>query len=115
MPFYDYECDNCKTVTEFQHGMLDKPKKTCPACKKRKLRRIFNAPSFIDKFDPKTIGALGEKNWKKLGKNRQEIKDVEFGFKETREKLAEKERMNKIAKMTDEQMKRYIVKGEGLD
>lgn len=40
MPTYDYECDACgHTFEEFQM-MSEEPLKKCPACKKKKLRRL---------------------------------------------------------------------------
>ncbi|MCA9106129.1 MAG: zinc ribbon domain-containing protein [Planctomycetales bacterium] len=41
MPTYDYECDACgHTFEEFQSITAD-VLKTCPKCKKKKLRRLF--------------------------------------------------------------------------
>jgi putative FmdB family regulatory protein len=41
MPTYEYQCDACEhTFEEFQ-SMMAEPLKKCPACGKKKLRRLF--------------------------------------------------------------------------
>jgi putative FmdB family regulatory protein len=42
MPTYDYRCEACGHVEEIFHGMSEKPKKTCPKCKKPKLERLIS-------------------------------------------------------------------------
>ncbi len=43
MPTYEYECPDCGyTFEEFQ-SITAKPLKTCPKCKKRKLKRLIGA------------------------------------------------------------------------
>jgi putative FmdB family regulatory protein len=41
MPTYDYVCDACEHKFELFQGIKDEPEKTCPRCKKKKLRRLF--------------------------------------------------------------------------
>lgn len=41
MPTYDYECPDCKHKFEEFQKITDKPLKTCPKCKKRKVRRLI--------------------------------------------------------------------------
>jgi putative FmdB family regulatory protein len=43
MPTYDYVCDGCGHAFELFQPMMDDPKKTCPKCKKKKLRRLIGA------------------------------------------------------------------------
>lgn len=43
MPTYDYVCDGCGHAFELFQPMTEDPKKTCPECKKRKLRRLIGA------------------------------------------------------------------------
>ncbi len=47
MPTYDYECDACGHKFELFQSMKDEPEKKCPACKKKKLRRLFGAGAGI--------------------------------------------------------------------
>ena len=42
MPTYDYRCAACGHVQEIFHGMKEKPKKTCPKCRKPKLERLVS-------------------------------------------------------------------------
>lgn len=39
MPTYDYHCTQCGHEFEAFQSMKDEPLKTCPACKKRKVKR----------------------------------------------------------------------------
>jgi putative FmdB family regulatory protein len=43
MPTYDYVCEACKHAFELFQSMNDKPVKTCPECKKRKVKRLIGA------------------------------------------------------------------------
>ena len=43
MPTYDYVCDGCGHAFELFQSMTEEPKRTCPQCKKRKLRRLIGA------------------------------------------------------------------------
>ena len=43
MPTYDYVCDGCGHAFELFQPMTEEPKKTCPQCKKKKLRRLIGA------------------------------------------------------------------------
>ena len=47
MPTYDYVCEACDHKFELFQSMKDDPIKTCPACKKKKLRRLFGAGAAI--------------------------------------------------------------------
>ena len=47
MPTYDYLCDSCGHQFELFQGINDPPEKKCPACKKRKLRRLFGTGAAI--------------------------------------------------------------------
>ena len=47
MPTYEYRCDACEhNFDEFQK-MSDEPLKKCPACRKKKLRRVFGAGAAV--------------------------------------------------------------------
>ncbi len=41
MPTYDYECLDCGHKFEEFQKISDKPLKTCPKCKKRKVKRLI--------------------------------------------------------------------------
>jgi putative FmdB family regulatory protein len=43
MPTYDYRCASCGHALEIFHGISEKPRKTCPKCKKPKLERLISA------------------------------------------------------------------------
>ena len=46
MPIYDYKCSKCEHEIEIIQKVNDKPKKTCPKCNKRTLKKQISAPSF---------------------------------------------------------------------
>jgi putative FmdB family regulatory protein len=46
MPFYEYECDNCKFYVEVMQKMSDEPLKKCPSCGKNALKKLVSAPNF---------------------------------------------------------------------
>lgn len=41
MPTYDYECEACNHKFELYQSISAEPEKTCPECKKKKLRRLI--------------------------------------------------------------------------
>ena len=41
MPVYTYRCENCEHEFDKHQGFDDKPLKSCPNCKKRKLNRVY--------------------------------------------------------------------------
>ena len=47
MPTYDYVCDACGHAFELFQSMSDGMKKTCPKCRKKKLRRLIGAGGAI--------------------------------------------------------------------
>jgi putative FmdB family regulatory protein len=47
MPTYEYQCDACDHNFEEFQSMSEEPLKTCPQCKKRKLRRVFGAGAAV--------------------------------------------------------------------
>ena len=46
MPFYEYECSNCKFYVETLQKISDEPLKQCPSCKKQTLKKLISAPVF---------------------------------------------------------------------
>src|SRR3954447_2662168 len=46
MPFYEYECTNCKFYVEALQKISDPPLIQCPSCKKKTLKKLVSAPNF---------------------------------------------------------------------
>jgi putative FmdB family regulatory protein len=46
MPFYEYECQNCKFYTELLQKVTDAPLKKCPSCGKSAMKKLVSAPVF---------------------------------------------------------------------
>ncbi len=47
MPTYDYVCDACEHAFELFQSIKDEPKKQCPECGKKKLRRLIGPGAAI--------------------------------------------------------------------
>ena len=47
MQTYDYVCDGCGHAFELFQSMTDEVKKTCPECRKKKLRRLIGTGGAI--------------------------------------------------------------------
>lgn len=52
MPAYDYQCEVCGHRFEATHGINEQGPKTCPECKKRRVRRVFAAPALHMHYSP---------------------------------------------------------------
>jgi len=46
MPFYEYECANCKYYTEVLQKVSDPPMTKCPSCGKKTFKKLISAPVF---------------------------------------------------------------------
>jgi putative FmdB family regulatory protein len=46
MPFYEYECQDCKYYIEVMQKITDAPLKKCPSCGKPALKKLVSAPVF---------------------------------------------------------------------
>jgi putative FmdB family regulatory protein len=46
MPFYEYECANCKFYTEVMQKISDPQLKKCPSCGKSTMKKLISAPVF---------------------------------------------------------------------
>ncbi|MFO1400200.1 MAG: zinc ribbon domain-containing protein [Steroidobacteraceae bacterium] len=46
MPFYEYECSQCKYAAEVLQKISDAPLKKCPSCGKGAFKRLISAPVF---------------------------------------------------------------------
>jgi len=49
MPVYTYRCDNCGHQFEKHQSFQDDPLKTCPNCRKRKLKKVITPTKVIFK------------------------------------------------------------------
>jgi putative FmdB family regulatory protein len=47
MPTYDYHCDACEHEFELFQSIKAEPEKKCPACGKKKLRRLIGPGAAI--------------------------------------------------------------------
>ena len=47
MPTYDYQCDACGHVFEEFQSITARPLRVCPACRKRRLRRLIGTGSAL--------------------------------------------------------------------
>jgi putative FmdB family regulatory protein len=46
MPFYEYECSNCRFYVEVLQKISEQPLKKCPSCAKNALKKLVSAPVF---------------------------------------------------------------------
>src|ERR1700760_3868825 len=46
MPFYEYECANCKFYAEVMQKISDAPLTKCPSCGKKTMKKLVSAPVF---------------------------------------------------------------------
>jgi putative FmdB family regulatory protein len=46
MPFYEYECSNCKFYAEVMQKISDAPLRKCPSCGKSAMKKLLSAPVF---------------------------------------------------------------------
>ena len=46
MPMYEFECRGCGHKLEAMQKYEDKPLRTCPECKKRKLKKLISPSHF---------------------------------------------------------------------
>lgn len=47
MPTYDYRCGDCGHEFELFQSMKDRPKRTCPSCKKKALERLIGTGAAV--------------------------------------------------------------------
>lgn len=64
MPAYSMICDACGHKFEVSHAMSEPHPKTCPACKKRKVRQNFDKPpAFSHSYSPMHPRANRGRGW----------------------------------------------------
>lgn len=134
---YEYSCNNCKHQFEAQQSIKDKPLIKCPECKKNKLERLISGGTCsIMKYNSNTLGSAIDKNTSKMGKYELQEKrhNDNRNYKESRrrsqeatikkftgqdvtlptevESFCDKDTLNKIKKMTQEQQQKWVLEGK---
>src|ERR687898_202561 len=46
MPFYEYECADCKFYLEIMQKISEPPLKKCPSCGRSRMKKLVSAPNF---------------------------------------------------------------------
>ena len=115
MPTYDYECRSCGFSEETFQKFSDKPLTKCPECGLEEYRRvILQAPNAFVKGDPTTVQHLADRNTQKMGNYElQDKMKADNMDKHIKDKEVNRFR-NKINKMTAQEKKRYIEKGDNV-
>jgi putative FmdB family regulatory protein len=94
MPIYEYECGACGDRHEFIQKFGDGPKRRCPACGARKLKRLVSAAAFHLKGDGWYVTDFRDKDKKKGdgkdGKDGKSSADAKDGGKDSAAKSADK-------------------------
>ena len=68
MPFYEYQCRACGTLTEVLQKVSDPPLRKCPECGKNQLTKLISAPVFRLKG-----GGWYETDFKSDGDNKRNL------------------------------------------
>ncbi|GMQ76865.1 MAG: hypothetical protein BMS9Abin01_2165 [Gammaproteobacteria bacterium] len=83
MPIYEYECGACGDRHEFIQRFSDGPKRKCPACGARKLKRLVSAAAFHLKGSGWYVTDFRDKDKKKGdGKDGKSSADAKDGGKD---------------------------------
>ena len=83
MPFYEYECSNCKFYVETLQKISDEPLKQCPSCKKQTLKKLISAPVFRLKGD-----GWYETDFKSEGEDKRNLADRDEPAEKSEDKAA---------------------------
>lgn len=105
-----YECENCGDVFSEVRKRSNQHRHTiCPSCSNETLIPLVGDVIFMMN-NVTTLGKQAEVNNKKLGK--YELSEREEKNKPIKAKKEAGQHMKKLAKMTPEQKKRYIMEGK---
>ena len=85
MPFYEYQCRACGTLTEVLQKVSDPPLRKCPECGKNQLTKLISAPVFRLKG-----GGWYETDFKSDKENKRNLVETEKSESKPAEKPAEK-------------------------
>jgi len=47
MPIYEYDCEACGKEFEREQRITDKPLRSCPHCRSRRVKRLISRTSFV--------------------------------------------------------------------
>lgn len=83
MPFYEYECSNCKFYVETLQKISDAPLRKCPSCKKSTLKKLISAPVFRLKG-----AGWYETDFKSEGEDKRNLADREEAAEKSEDKAA---------------------------
>lgn len=130
---YEYLCDDCGNNFEIEQSIKDKPINLCDNCNSTSIHRVIHCTTVFVDQGVKTLGQLAERNTKKMGK--YELQDRREFHKKSEElarheasieaarklgstpidrrgkKGISKESVDKISKMSPNEVKRYINEG----
>ena len=93
MPIYEYECGACGDRHEFIQKFSDGPKRKCPACGARRLKRLVSAAAFHLKGSGWYVTDFRDKDKDKKkgdGKDGKSSADAKGGGKDSAAKSADK-------------------------
>ena len=81
MPVYTYRCDACGVQFEKHQSFHDNPLKTCPECRKKKLRKVITPTKIIFKgsgfYATDHKSPSGAKSHKSKSENKKESEPAE--------------------------------------
>ena len=94
MPVYTYRCEACGVQFEKHQSFHDDPLKTCPECRKRKLKKVITPSKIIFKgsgfYATDHKSPSGAKSHKSKSENKKESEPAEAKT-ETKSSGAKKE------------------------
>lgn len=116
----DYLCSNCGHFFEHYHSSIKEKKRKCPQCGKNKLEAHFGDDRTVFHVynDPTTFIHQADRNSKKkphLAEKHEHDRKEEFEKKygmDYEQSKKEREKIEKINKMTDEQKENYMMNGD---
>lgn len=113
MPLYEYACKSCDNSFEIIESIKAESQTLCTNCGHETLFRVIFAP-INSQFnnEVKTVGQLADRNWKKMGHYERESKLQKDNIPELIAKKEKQARRSKISRMTPEQQKKWIEKGD---